>query len=249
MERKMKNMKNMRRRHGCFKNIKKTRNPSAKIYKLRAPNDKRTAGHGQNKTFATLQVKENGGNGQCLFLSILDHLKHVKHEKTPRTAADVRKAIVNYIICNWMDYAIGLVNYDQEFQDKLDEKACSNFFHIKKCQKMYETYMNKPTSWGTFVELSAATMLYGFKCVLLQVPKTNKTTLTLSTINYSDIKEGKLGPICYLLFEGESMAGHFSFLKPVGHAVPVPSGTYKLNTLNNVHTATLYCLNRKNRIQ
>lgn len=253
-------MKNMRRGEGYFRNMKKSRKPErglykskkppslGKIYKIRFANDKRTTGHGTYKTFATLQVIENSGGGECLFISILHHLQHEKYADRPRTATDIRKAVTESVIQNWFEYAQFSHNFDRKFQNKFYEKGCTEYYNIEKCQKMYRRYMNKLTSFGTHVELEAASKLYGFQVVLLRLVN-DETELTISTMNNLDMQKREFRPTCYLLFTGNEMAGHFRFLKPIGHTVPGPNGTYEVKKDGDVFTATLVSekLNTKTR--
>lgn len=212
---------------------------SGHFYKIRVPSDKRSEGHATYKSF-NLQVVENKGRGECLFLAILHHLQHEKYGSInpggPRTAMDVRLDIVEFLIENWMDYVELFVNYDPVFQNRFERYGCLEWDNIEKCQKMYRKYMSKLTTYGTCVELQAATKLYDFKCILMRV--LSDDTLSVSIIN--DEKKEKRDPkrTCFILFDGDPDSGHFRFLKPVGNVLPLTAAIYQLNTIENISTAT-----------
>lgn len=200
---------------------------SGRFYKMRAPNVKRTKGHGQYKTFAMLEVRENTGLGQCLYWSILQHLQHEKYtpfnREKVRSATEVRKEIIEYVIQNWFEYVVGFYNYDDEFQDKMYKYECLQWQNEKRCQKYYRKYMGNTTVWGTHVELAAACKLYDFKCVLLSVA-VNRKTLSVSVMN-DEVDKREVRRICHIL---HTSGNHFRFLKPFGTLLPIPVGTYDL---------------------
>lgn len=242
-----------KRKRTLYKSKKLSLLETGHIFKIRGPNEKRTTGHGQYKTFATLRVVENRGGGECLFLSILHHLQHTKYNSLDQlkaqTAMDVRMHIVNYVIKNWFDYAHGFFNYAGTLQQKIYDYHCPEFENIQMCQEIYKKYMSRVDTWGTHVELAAAAKLYNFKCVLVTVENEesederyeNEESASVLVMNDEGLDKREFRPICFILFTGDLMAGHFRFLKPVGNTVPVPipNGSYDLNTIGNVSTATL----------
>lgn len=223
-----------------YKSKKSSLLASGNFYKIRGPNEKRTTGHGQYKTFATLQVVENSGGGECLFLSVLDHLQHIKYSSLDqvitRSAMDVRLDIVEYVVEHWFDYAHGFFNYEDEFQESMFQYQCPEYENEKECKELYIEYMSQADTWGTHVELAAACKLYDFKCVLVTLEDRRSVTVTVMN---DELDKREFRRTCFILFSGDLLAGHFRFLKPVGNVLPVPVGNYDRNRIGNVSTVTL----------
>lgn len=219
---------------------------SKKFLRIREPVRGRTSRHNDYKNLQTVEIMENEGDGDCLFLSLMQHLKHDNYRPLPASVFEIRTAIIDYVIEHWMDYGYGLLNYDPKFQKKFDRRECPQFEQIEKCQKMYRKYMSttEPATWGTAVELAAASKLYNFQCTLLTIDEDHDDILTISKINGLDEQTRGMRSrrICLMMFSGDLLEGHFRYLMPT---VPteaiytVPNGTYEMDTTGNVTTVTL----------
>ena len=106
----------------------------------------------------TFNIKDNGGAGDCLFRSIHEILSRAKPLfARNKTAHDIRLEIVNYVMQNLDQYQNQMTL--QTFEDALQHGVRVNGNALLRIDN-YEREMKKPGTYGTELEISAASLLY-----------------------------------------------------------------------------------------
>lgn len=102
-------------------------------------------------------IVDNGGAGDCLFRSIHETLSRAKPSiARNKTAHDIRLEIVNFVMRNLNQYQNQMTL--QTFEDALQHgvRVNGNTLRIHN----YEREMKKQSTYGTDLEISAASLLY-----------------------------------------------------------------------------------------
>jgi len=103
-------------------------------------------------------IKDNGGAGDCLFLSLHETLTRMKHPLVSnKKAHDIRLEIVKFVMQNLKEPQTRLTL--QTFEDALQHGVHVNGGKVLYLHN-YENEMQKPTTYGTELEIAAAALLY-----------------------------------------------------------------------------------------
>lgn len=184
------------------------------------------------------QVYENTGAGDCLFLALLQFLQNAGIP-SPNSACELRKIIIDHVIENWMDKALGLGGYQTE---EMEEYECEHYENIELCQELYREYMMDPREYGTAIELGAAVEIYSFDCVVFKYDH-------IHSITVFNEGPGTYTNKCHLYFtyeEGDEDfdTGHYRFMKPQKDFIPdFPHGEYQLLSKTESSTGKIQVMN------
>ncbi len=104
----------------------------------------------------------------------------------------------------------------------LNDSKCSN----NKGKVDYFEYMSKPGNYGTFTELTAASELFGFIGLVIQIFDGEQfNCYDFGISNIPELNEKK--PLLFLVFSGPPKNGHFRLLKPASKKpVIIQNGIY-----------------------
>lgn len=187
----------------------------------------------KKRHFLTFKVFENDGNGDCLFLSIIQFLKHDENHEIPNNAMALRQQIVNYIShsSNWNRFVDTIIFNLENVLPILQKKDYSDRFKMR----IYSNYMSQECQFGTFAELQAASEIFNFVYVVFRKDsrgsdEANSSNESSETrYNCYSSEDHKLKSKMFLLFSGTPSSGHFQFMKPIfpGYISVVPQGEYK----------------------
>jgi hypothetical protein len=112
------------------------------------------------------EIKDNGGQGDCLFRSLYEILTRAKPEfirdKKPH---NIRLEIVDYVTSHLNKYHNQMTQ--QTFEDALKHGVRVNGATLYK--KNYEIEMKKIGTYGTELEISAASLLYGINIYVVSI--------------------------------------------------------------------------------
>ena len=111
-------------------------------------------------------IKENGVGGDCLFHSLHEILTRAKHIFIRnKTQHDIRVDIVNYVMTNLDGYQNQMTQ--QKFEDALKYGVRVNGRMLYK--NNYEREMKKSGTFGTELEISAASQLYEINIYVVNI--------------------------------------------------------------------------------
>ena len=106
----------------------------------------------------TFILKDNGGAGDCLFLTIRETLaRAIPSFARNKTAHDIRVDIVNYIMTHLGQYHNQMTL--QTFEDAIQHGVVVNGGKTLRMNN-YADEMKKKSTYGTELEISAASQLY-----------------------------------------------------------------------------------------
>lgn len=132
--------------------------------------------------FQQFNIIENDGNGDCLFLALLDFIKRSKINigLNPSSADDLRLLAANYLLT--IDDDEQQLNFDR-FKDELilnlhdHVPSIANYgLHRNgdvEIERSYWEYMTTPGTYGTYVELCAIAEQFEFAGNVIQRNDTN----------------------------------------------------------------------------
>lgn len=185
-------------------------------------------------------IIENGGSGNCLFLSIFEFLEHNKEyfKKIPNNAIQLRIRTVDYILSrnsigfqeNW-DRFYGNVRFNLDHIIKDLSQYGKNDDKDNEIKKSYRVHMMQASNCGTFSELYALAEIYGFYGYVFQRDASNENFTCYNfglTSNSKRDKELQKKPALFLLFTGSTEDGHFRLRDPLTVPAFVQSGSYSL---------------------
>lgn len=188
------------------------------------------------KNCLTFKILRNAGNGDCLFLSIMQFLTYDEIHGVPSNVADLRNEIVNYIShpSNWKRF-VETIKFNLESYLPMLLKNDADILKTK----IYKNYMSQQYQYGTFAELQAASEIFNFVYVVFHKEK-RRTEGGIHEAWYncysSEDRKLKSGQSkMFILFSGKSRSGHFQFMKPLftENISQVPQGEYK--TVDKYH--------------
>ena len=114
-------------------------------------------------------IRDNGGSGDCLFLSLAETLMRahkIKHNADINaTAHDLRQKIVKYVMTH-LDYYFVEDNH-QTFGDAIHHGVVVNGQTLYMGN--YEDEMKKQSTYGTELEISAAAQLYKINIYVVNI--------------------------------------------------------------------------------
>lgn len=183
---------------------------------------------GKKSNFLIFKILENDGNGDCLFLSIMQFLKYDDTHELPNSAIALRQEIVNYIShpSNWNRFLDTIIFNLENLLPILQEKDYSDRYKIK----VYNNYMCQENQFGTFAELQAASEIFNFVYVVFR-EESRRSDEGRAETWYScySSEDQQLKSKMYLHFSGAPSSGHFQFMKPIfpRNILVVPQGDYK----------------------
>lgn len=180
---------------------------------------------GKKTNFLSFKILENEGNGDCLFISIMQFLEHDDIYEPPNNVTDLRRKIVNYIShsSNWNRFVDTIIFNLENLLPILLEKNYSEDFKRRE----YRNYMSQQSKYGTFAELQAASEIFNFVFTVFR--KEIERTEEGSWYSCYTSEDHKSKSKMFLLFTGKPSTGHFQFMRPISpqHIVLVPQGHYK----------------------
>lgn len=184
---------------------------------------------GKKYNFLSFKILENAGNGDCLFISIMQFLEHEKIYEPPNNVANLRLEIVNYILhsSNWNRFVDTIIFNSENLLPSLVEKKYSDDFKRKE----YHNFMSQQSQYGTFAELQAASEIFHFHFIVFRKElQTSEEESWYSCYTSEDHKSRTSSKSkMFLFFTGKPSSGHFQFMRPIlpEHIVSVPQGHYK----------------------
>ena len=114
-------------------------------------------------------IRDNGGSGDCLFLSLAETLMRahiINHNADINTAAhDLRQKIVKYVMTHLEYYFIE--DNHQTFRDAINHGVVVNGQTLYMGN--YEDEMKKQSTYGTELEISAAAQLYKINIYVVNI--------------------------------------------------------------------------------
>lgn len=166
-------------------------------------------------SYHQLDIQENIGEGNCLFLAVLDFLKCLsgKFENIPANVNDLRTRSVNHIVSGTYDGSKrNFCRYKDSIISNLAQQFSPTSIHgDKDIMDVYSSYMSTPGEYGTSAELCAMGELFNFGFyVIREVDPVNFTCF-----DYGSIKDDNDRPFMILYFTGSVDRGHFRWLKPI----------------------------------
>lgn len=188
----------------------------------------------KKRDFLTFKILENDGNGDCLFLSIMQFLQYDENHEIPNNAMDLRQKTVNYIShsTNWNRFVDTITFNLENALPMLQQKDYTDRYKTK----MYNNYMSKEYQFGTFAELQAASEMFNFVYVVFR-KKSRRSDAGQSSnegssetwYNCYSSEDHDLKSKMFLLFSGTPSSGHFQFMKPIfpRNITVIPQGDYK----------------------
>jgi len=103
-------------------------------------------------------IKDNGGAGDCLFLSLHETLTRMNHPSARnKNAHDIRLDIVNFVMKHLNEHQIPTTQ--MTFEEVLRHGIRVNGGNVLRLRN-YEHEMKKRSTYGTELEIAAAALLY-----------------------------------------------------------------------------------------
>ncbi len=188
---------------------------------------------GTKTNFAAFKILENDGNGDCLFMSIMQFLEHndeIMYE-LPRDVTELRHEIVNYIShsSNWNRFT-DTIQFNLE--SLLPIMGKTDYPEIFR-SRAYSHYMKQQRQYGTFAELQAASEIFDFVYVVFRKEQRRSESGSYETWYncFSSSEDHTFKSKMFLFFSGMPSSGHFQFMQPIfpKRNLVILQGDYKTN--------------------